>query len=211
MKKIIASIVLLVASTSTLAYVYPGFGYPEYNMGHKVYPSSLPVGYYQAAAPSSYNQTESYPTSSYKQPSCAKSCQTCPKKPEIMRPLRKPEAEKMPMAKRETAQRQPMSQNKPQVSEQSDNLIIFFTGDNCPYCDYMKPIMQQAQQSYNNDVEFKIINVTQNPQYATKYGFSTVPQIFYFKNNKKLGVHGSDNKTMTVDKVIANIRSFFKL
>ena len=104
----------------------------------------------------------------------------------------------------------PSSFQSSSLEQKHPKLIIMFTGKNCPYCDYMKPIMQAAEGQYGNAVKFLYIDVSVYPQYPNQYGFQTVPQIMYFKGGKRLEVHGSDNKNMTLNQVLAKIGKYFK-
>lgn len=103
-------------------------------------------------------------------------------------------------------QAQPQQASKA-LEQQYDNLIVMFTKDQCPYCVYMKPIMKQVERDYGNEITFLYVDVSKNHQYASQYGFSTVPTIVYFKNGKKLDAHGSNNKTITKDQIEENIRN----
>ncbi len=95
------------------------------------------------------------------------------------------------------------------LEQQHKNVIVMFTKDACPYCQYMKPIMQRAEQKYGDSVKFIFADINANPQYVSQYGFSTVPHIAYFKNGKKLHAHGSGDKTMTLEQVEHNIKLFY--
>lgn len=95
------------------------------------------------------------------------------------------------------------------LEQQHTNLIVMFTKDKCPYCDYMKPIMKKVEDKFGKDIDFLFVDIAQNPQYATQYGFSTVPHIVYFKDGKELDAHGSGNKTMTVTQVEEKIKTYF--
>ncbi len=97
------------------------------------------------------------------------------------------------------------------LEKENPQLIIMFTGQNCPYCDYMKPIMEAAKRRFGTKVKFLTIDVSVYPQYPNQYGFQTVPQIMYFEGGKRLEVHGSDNKNMTLNQVLAKISKHFKL
>lgn len=93
------------------------------------------------------------------------------------------------------------------LEQQYPKLIVMFSKERCPYCVYMKPIMEQVERSYGDDIKFLYVDITENPQYPSQYGFSTVPHIVYFKNGKQLDAHGSGDKTMTVDQVIGRIKN----
>jgi len=106
----------------------------------------------------------------------------------------------------EQYQRQSRRAAKP-LEQQYDNLIIMFTRDQCPYCEYMKPIMKEVESKYGNVIKFLYVDVAANPQYASQYGFKTVPHIAYFKDGELLHAHGSGDKTMTAEQVEENIKS----
>jgi len=91
--------------------------------------------------------------------------------------------------------------------KQHKKLVIMFTREDCGFCRYMKPIMQQVQKKFGKDIKFLYIDVAQNPGLASQYNFSTVPHIVYFKNGKQLDAHGSGDKTMTRQQVEEKIRS----
>lgn len=105
--------------------------------------------------------------------------------------------------------KQPQYSGKQPFEQQYANLIVMFTKENCPYCVYMKPIMKQVEKKFGKDIKFLYIDIAQNPQYPSEYGFSTVPQIVYFKDGKKLTAHGSGDKTMTAAQVEEKIETFF--
>ena len=73
----------------------------------------------------------------------------------------------------------------------------------------MKPIIEQAERKYGNDIKFLYIDIEQNPEAPAQYGFKTVPHIVYFKDGEQLDSHGSDNKTMTLGQVEQRIRNLF--
>jgi thiol-disulfide isomerase/thioredoxin len=108
----------------------------------------------------------------------------------------------------------PQNMGQPQAGAQSleqqhANLIVMFTKNQCGYCTYMKPIMQEVEMKFGKNIKFLYIDVDQNPQYAAQYGFSTVPHIVYFKDGQQLGAHGSDDKQMTAEQVGEKISGFF--
>lgn len=96
------------------------------------------------------------------------------------------------------------------LEQQYPNLVVMFTKNSCPFCQYMYPIMKQAEKEYGDRIKFLFVNVDEQPQYASQYGFSTVPQIVYFKDGQRLDMHGSGNKTMTVEDVENKIANYFK-
>jgi len=103
---------------------------------------------------------------------------------------------------------QPQSQPGPQrLEQQHANLVVMFTRDNCPYCQYMLPIMKQAESKFGQDIKFLFIDVRQYPQYASQYGFTKVPHIVYFKDGQKVDAHGSNDKTMTIEQVEARVKN----
>lgn len=106
--------------------------------------------------------------------------------------------------------KRPQYSGKKPVEQQYANLIVMFTKEDCPYCRYMMPIMKQVENKLGSkDIKFLYIDIAKNPQYPSQYGFSTVPQIVYFRDGKKLAAHGSADKTMTAAQVKEKIGTFF--
>lgn len=97
------------------------------------------------------------------------------------------------------------------IEDKYENLIVMFTKDGCPYCDYMKPIMQQAEQMFGDKITFLFLDVKNDPSLAAKYNFSTVPHIVYFKSGVELEAHGSGDKTMTLEDIKEKIMEKFNI
>lgn len=98
--------------------------------------------------------------------------------------------------------------NKP-YEQQFSKLVIMFTKDNCPYCQYMKPIMQQAEQKFGQDVKFLYIDIVRNEEVVSQYGIEFVPHIMHFKDGKQVDVYDSGNKSRTLEDVTRRIRNSF--
>lgn len=95
------------------------------------------------------------------------------------------------------------------LEAQYDNLVVMFTKNQCPYCDYLAPIMNQAAAKFKKNIKFLMVDIDQYPQYPAQYGFNTVPQVIYFKNGQRLDIHGSDNYNMTLKRVQQKIINYF--
>jgi thiol-disulfide isomerase/thioredoxin len=180
---------LLLITNSLLAQSYYPSSYSNYSYGQNyTQPSYSNYGYGQHYTQPSYSNY-SYGTS-WQYPSSYNYTQGCPT----------------------TSYQGNQTRSEPQQisnapEKQYSDLIIMFTKDNCPYCVYMKPIMQEAQAKFGNNIKFLFLDITQNPHYAAQYGFSTVPHVVYFKNGQQLDAHGSGNKTMTIQQVEQRIRN----
>lgn len=96
----------------------------------------------------------------------------------------------------------------PKLEDQYENLIVMFTKENCGYCRYMKPIMEEIKNRHGDKVEILFVDIDNYPQYPNQYGFTTVPQIYYFKNGKQLDAHGSEDKTVTIEQIEEKIKDY---
>lgn len=182
MKKLFGAWLVLLFVVNTLgAWTYYGYDFGGYYPGTWHYPSSY----------------EGYPDWSG---------QPRPTQPTQPTQPVTPTKPSYPVQKQPTTTQPMKSQN---IEDQFPNLIVMFTKDACPYCQYMKPIMNQVEQKFGKGIKFLYVDITQYPNTPAQYGFSTVPQIMYFKNGKRLETHGSGDKTMTVEQVEAKIKQHF--
>ncbi len=192
MKKILGlGIIVSVAATSVMGDYHP------YNLG------CFPCGTYIVAGgwqfPSSYPANCQVPEQGIAAPTqsgCSVQAQ----------PSQEQAQPNMEQAQPNQDQPQGMNQS---LEQQHPNLIVMFTKNQCPYCVYMKPIMQEVEGKFGKDIKFLYVDIDQNPQYVSQYGFSTVPHIIYFKDGKKLDAHGSDDKTITAEQVAEKINTYF--
>lgn len=87
-----------------------------------------------------------------------------------------------------------------------DKAVILFCKPSCPYCVYLDGKFRTLAQQNKHNAQFIIIDIQQKDQaYKSRYGFSTVPTVVYFKNGQQVASHGSDNKTITVTKMQTNV------
>jgi thioredoxin 1 len=71
------------------------------------------------------------------------------------------------------------------VSE--DNLIILhFYEDWCPVCDAMFPAMESLESCYTDRAIMAKINVNENPALKAKFHVSSIPTVFFVKEQKVL-------------------------
>lgn len=173
------SIVMVVASFSLTFAFAQSYYGNSYGMGDNQYPSYNYGGY------GSYGMS----TNQYSYGGC---------------PMAQPQQKYMPQAMKPAPKASSM-----RLEQKYPKLVIMFTGNNCPYCDYMKPVMQQAQARFPKDVTFLTINTSQYTQYPSQYGFSFIPHIMYFKNGKTMETHGSDEKRMTASQVLQKVQKHF--
>lgn len=107
---------------------------------------------------------------------------------------------------------EPMTPMSDDLENQHDKLVVMFTKSACPYCDYLKPIMDDVKESLaDSDVKVMFVDINENPDVVSKYGFNTVPTVVYFKDGKEVDRHGSSNKTETAESVNERIEEAFDL
>lgn len=94
---------------------------------------------------------------------------------------------------------------------EAEDVIVMFTKEACPYCQYMKPIMEEVEKKFGKKfghaIRFIYADIDVYPHYPNDYGFSTVPHIAYFKKGKQVDSHGSNDKTVTAEQVEERIRN----
>lgn len=136
----------------------------------------------------------------------------CPARPkQVVRPSVQPPAPAREAAQPSVSPPTQARESLKPLEQRYKNLIIMFTKEQCPYCQYMKPIMERMQEKFGKDIKFLFVDIDERPHYPSQYGFKTVPQIFYFKDGKKLDVHGSDDKQMTVKRVEDKIKAYWEI
>lgn len=193
MKKIMgACFALFIAANSAMAW--GDYGYP-YSYGGYSYPGS-----YQYPS-SSFGQ--GYDSTYYDQFSK-------PSKPTMPRmPFQKTTKMSEPVQQPSKVY-EPIPDSTKPLEQQYSKLIVIFSKSACGYCQYMKPIMEQAEMKYGKDIKFVHVDVDTNSAAAGQYGFRTVPFIVYFKDGNRLDAHGSDDKKMTIERVQEKIENYFR-
>lgn len=69
------------------------------------------------------------------------------------------------------------------VIKSEKNVLVDFFAEWCGPCKMLAPVLDVLQND-NEDYEFFKVNVDENPQLATAFEVSTIPNILIFKNGE---------------------------
>ncbi len=70
------------------------------------------------------------------------------------------------------------------VSETSSGIVVIdFWAEWCGPCRMLSPILEQLSNEMNN-VQFKKINVDENPMVASSLGITAIPTVMIYKNGQ---------------------------
>lgn len=103
------------------------------------------------------------------------------------------------------------AQDLDKIIASHENVIIEFMKPSCPYSQYLNPIFSYTMKQYPNPlVIFKVVDISSNQDYyKNHFGFSTVPTVIYYKNGKKVKMHGSNNMSIKSSHLQNNIESIY--
>jgi thioredoxin 1 len=73
-----------------------------------------------------------------------------------------------------------------EVIKLSKPVLIDFSATWCGPCRMQKPILEQVEKEFKDQVDFKIIDVDQNRDLARRYGIQAVPTLVIEKDGKVL-------------------------
>jgi thioredoxin 1 len=62
------------------------------------------------------------------------------------------------------------------------SVLIDFSATWCGPCRMQKPILEELEKKYKDKVEFKVVDVDENQQLASKYGIHAVPTLIILKD-----------------------------
>ncbi len=62
--------------------------------------------------------------------------------------------------------------------------LVDFGADWCAPCRMVAPIMKSIAKEYQGKLKVGTVNVDQAPKTASKYGITSIPALFLFKNGK---------------------------
>ena len=93
------------------------------------------------------------------------------------------------------------------ITEHPNSLVLFHR-PGCPYCQYVMPLFDAAEVKHAvpGEVEFLKVNITVDPALKGAFNFSTVPTFVYYKGGQERFRHGSNNKTLKLAEIEANIK-----
>jgi thioredoxin 1 len=68
--------------------------------------------------------------------------------------------------------------------------LVDLGGATCIYCQQMIPILEELKKEYAGRVNIKVIDISDNPDEATKYGIRVIPtQILFDSNGNEIERH----------------------
>ncbi len=72
------------------------------------------------------------------------------------------------------------------LPETKGKYVLMFVSNHCPYCRQMEKLMKQIEKDYSDKgIEFYVLNISSNPEIATRYNIMSTP-LTYFMNGKEV-------------------------
>lgn len=65
-------------------------------------------------------------------------------------------------------------------------ILMDFSATWCGPCRMQKPILEELEKKYGDKVEFKVVDVDENQQLASKYGIHAVPTLIILKDGAEV-------------------------
>ena len=85
-------------------------------------------------------------------------------------------------------------------------ILMDFTATWCGPCRMQKPILEELEKKYKDKVEFRVIDVDENQQLASKYGIHAVPTLIIQKDEVEvkrfMGVTQGNVLALELDKIL---------
>ena len=81
-----------------------------------------------------------------------------------------------------------------EIIKNNSQVVVDFYGTTCPPCRALAPHLDRFASNYPN-IKFVKINAWKVSGLSSKYGFSGVPAVFFFKNGQKMGQVAGNNPT----------------
>ena len=105
----------------------------------------------------------------------------------------------------------PIEQLQNKIAHEEKMIVLFMTSA-CGYCRYLLPKFNEVRAQYESQVTFQIVNIGGvKDTYKSAFKFQTVPTVIYYKNGQEVLRHGSDNKRVTVDQMVSNIKKIYTI
>lgn len=84
------------------------------------------------------------------------------------------------------------------VAEEDRPTVIDFNATWCPPCQQIKPVFESLEKEYSKSVNFKSVDVDENPEMARQYNIESIPT-FIFLNSEGKEINrlvGADEQTL---------------
>jgi len=85
-------------------------------------------------------------------------------------------------------------------------ILMDFSATWCGPCRMQKPILEELEKKYKDKVEFRVIDVDENQQLASKYGIHAVPTLIIQKDEVEvkrfMGVTQGNVLASELDKIL---------
>jgi thioredoxin 1 len=65
-------------------------------------------------------------------------------------------------------------------------ILLDFSATWCGPCRMQKPILEELEKKYGDKVEFKVVDVDENQEMASKYGIHAVPTLIIEKDGTEV-------------------------
>lgn len=84
----------------------------------------------------------------------------------------------------------------PEMRENTDPIVVMFTGSWCPPCKRMKPVFEDMAEQMQGDIRFAEMDIEQAENTANELGIRSVPSLALFADGMIREIHvGTMNKT----------------
>ena len=88
-----------------------------------------------------------------------------------------------------------------------DLVLMLFTGEWCHACKQLSPVVKQVVQEFPDKIELKVVDISQEPDLATKYEVLSIPTLIILQGGQVLEkITGFISK----DKLTGKINSYLK-
>ncbi|AHX01005.1 thioredoxin domain [Dinoroseobacter phage DFL12phi1] len=84
----------------------------------------------------------------------------------------------------------------PEMRENTDPIVVMFTGSWCQPCKRMKPVFEDMAEQMQGDIRFAEMDIEQAEKTANELGIRSVPSLALFADGMIREIHaGTMNKT----------------